>query len=201
MTKVKQGRLAFSLTAIVIISACNPSSQLDYKINNDLFQVYFDAKPVLIAGATTYNGVFVLNEVDTFYYDIGFVISNLSEDCKEVVYTKDSVELLNSSHGVVYVRDKQFDVDKLRRQNIEFFSSGDLRVKMTYPIDTVTNGLIGIYVDSVLNTRLGNVKMNLFSYGLKKTSYEQVKCSLRKIKFSKWDTSKVELPYGSYYIN
>src|SRR5690606_6051804 len=185
---VKRRRLVYSLAVIIMIPACYTPPKSDFTFKNDLFKVSFETKPVTLIDANSYNGAFVLNGTDTFYYDVGFFISNLSESCKEVIYTKDSTELLNSSDQTVYVADKHYDVDKLRKRNIEFLSINGIKVKMVYPIDTVNEGLIGIYVDSLLNTKLGNIKMNLFSYKLKSTYYEEIKNSLRKVQFFQWDT-------------
>jgi len=165
-----------------------------------MFKISFDANSVSHVEQGDYDGAVILNNSDTVYYRVGYFVSNLSDPIPEIVYTNDPLELKRSTDRTVYVSDKHFDADLLRSHNVHFFMSKGHRIKMISPIDTVAGGAIGIYVDSLLATKLGNVRLNMFCEKLTKTSYRSLSNALLNIDLLAWDTSKLKIPYGSYYI-
>ena len=191
----------FLLFAIVLCSCELSNRQEEIVQISPLFQWAPNSQINLFADNTAYSGGFTLNGCDTFYYNIGYNVNPLSEKCPEIIYDKHLVNTYVKSNDLIYVSNRHYDTDVFRKNNVYFIKIGNYKVKMIYPVDTLKHGLIGIYIDSFLNTELGNIRMHLFCEKMKRTSYESTKRALHNINFSEWDTTKIEIPYGSYYIN
>ena len=151
--KQKLKILVFSSIVILFNSCLDRTDNEMATYSNELFSIRYPSEMVIKDySLTPFKGFQILDGVDTLFYSIGYVVSNLSEPMAEVFYIPDLNELdLDSnfmSDRVFFTARKNFDIDRYRKQNV-FFDSESKNRKYTFPIDTTRGGMIGLYIDSI----------------------------------------------------
>lgn len=87
----------FTILIIVINTiSCTPGKS---RFENEIFSFFYpknwELKDYIIS---PYKGIITINDTDTLYYNIGMVVSNLSEECKEVFYVP-NLDYLEDTSG------------------------------------------------------------------------------------------------------
>lgn len=164
-------KLLVFISAIIVITvySCDlNNSDKEYKrYSNDIFSIsYPENIHVKDYPLTQYNGFQVLDTVDTLFYNVGYIVSNLSEQIPDVTFIPDMDNFVLDSgislNDFKYTNRRNFDIDRYRKQNIFYLKDGNLVKKYTFPIDTLEGGLIGLYIDSMSWNEREVVQFNAF---------------------------------------
>lgn len=136
---------------------------------------------------------FILNSRDTFVYNQGINVSSLTEIDPEVIYLppnsnkiqdNEMLEKLNSLKNTIIVRERQYDIDKYRKQNVTYYEIDKRILKYTYPRGN--EGITGIYLDSIYygcqGDVCGNISFNLYGNNISDKSIKALKKSIKTIK-------------------
>jgi len=147
-----------------------------------------------------------VSERDTIAYNLGFIVSPLSDAIPEIVYlppndnTIDTTSSVDNDKSIIVVRRKDYDNDRYRKQNIVFKNYNNKTVKYTFPIDTFQGGVVGVYYDSLKVTKYGILKFNAFSKNIRLGSYNKCKNIIDNLELYPFDSTHLSLPVGSLYV-
>ncbi|MCB0472237.1 MAG: hypothetical protein KDC56_04155 [Flavobacteriaceae bacterium] len=158
----------FYVVALLSIISCAPvKNEGEVVIKNRDIEIVIPSEfGIVDSGALDNNGYLVSQIFDTCFYEIGLSVNTLAENCPEVVYiTRNAYDKVVESLpvGPYYTSELNFDLDRLKKQNVEFYRVGNSPVKLTKPI-TTKGGIVGIYIDSIgIGNQLDAVGMIKFS--------------------------------------
>ena len=158
----------FYVAALLLIISCTPvRNEGEVVIKNRDIEIVIPSEfGIVDSGALDNNGYLVSQIFDTCFYEIGLSVNTLAENCPEVVYiTRNAYDKVVESLpvGPYYTSELNFDLDRLKKQNVEFYRVGNSPVKLTKPI-TTKGGIVGIYIDSIgIGNQLDAVGMIKFS--------------------------------------
>lgn len=140
------------------------------------------------------NNAIILDDRDTLYYKTGIAISNLSEREPKIVYIppstneeqdKEMIAKLDSMDNTFVTRSKLYDIDKYRKQNVNYYEIDGRSLKHTYP--RANKGITGVYVDSLyygcVGDVCGNVKLNLYGTNVSDKSRDAIHEAISTLKF------------------
>ena len=151
-----------------------------------------------------YFGKYIFNEVDTFYYNVGFNISDLSESCPNVIWVYDTLmidDFNQEDKSIIYTLNQHFDIDRYKKQNVIFNRISNKPIKYTFPIDTSKAGLVGVFVDSLFVHNIhGVLKFNIYCNSLSSLKYQTFLNDVLKMEIYPIDTALLALPIGNHYI-
>ena len=176
----------------IVLTNCN-SPTLDSKsIETDLFSIDLQNIDSYRLG----DWYVSINSKDTIFYNCGIYVDNLAETDPKVIYMPAftqtegkhfNIEQEFDSLQVILVRDRNYDIDRYRKQNIYFESIDGYDAKLTVP--RVDEGIIGIYIDSLFvgyeGDATGTFGFNLFVKNPSKELKSSILRGLRTLKFKK----------------
>lgn len=169
----------FYVAALLLIISCAPvRNEGEVVIKNRDIEIVIPSEfGIVDSGALAYNSYLVSKKFDTCFFEIGLSVNTLTENCPEVVYiTRNAYDKVVQSLpvGPYYTSELNFDVDRLKKQNVEFYRLRNAPVKLTKPIYT-KDGIVGIYIDSIgignQFDAIGMIKFSMYTKvnGLKET--------------------------------
>lgn len=151
--------------------SCSKDHHSHLTYENDVFSILYPDS-VRLSGYSNglYRGGIVLNGSDTLFYTIGYIVANLSEENKEVLFIpkefENNIDSSFISDKSIVTNRRHFDLDRYRTQNITIEKEGKVIRKYTYPIEVNSKGLVGLYIDSIGWSDKGVIQFNLFSQNL-----------------------------------
>lgn len=180
------------LLLLLIIFSCSNKTikKEEIKIKFKSLEITFED----VEKVTKKDNFIVLNELDTIYYNKGIGINKLVEKEPKIVYLplmqdkeEEAIQLQKfDSLGFRVVRNRSYDLDRYRNQNVTYKTIGGKTMKIVFP--RIKNGITGIYVDSLGKGSDGDVygemKINLYGKNLSKESRESFLNAINTIKFN-----------------
>lgn len=180
-----------SILFLSLIFSCGKTNEQSFtKIEFEDFKLTFD-NTVNVAQK---NSMVILNEADTLFYNKGIGINRLIEKEPKITYLppmqdkeREAVQLRKfDSAGIIVVRNKSYDLDRYKNQNVTYKNIGGKRIKIVFP--RLEEGITGIYIDSLGKGSSGDVygemKVNLYGKNLSKESRESFLNAVNTIKFN-----------------
>lgn len=202
MIKRKPRKLVWSSLSLffLILHGCIENSK---DIKGDFFSFSGSFHSVKNIKNRQFSGYYILNNADSMFYNIGFNISNLNEEIPTVVYVPDKKTFVFDANidttGIIFVDRKDFDIEKYRKQNINFEHKGSQIWKYTFPVDTSKGGNIGLYIDSIATGNLGVLQFNAFINSASKGNYSRLIQIIKTISLQ--DIRAYEYYRSTIYVN
>lgn len=165
-------KVYFIAALFILLASCNRSIK---PINSDFFEFFVDKKmEIENFKYSGYSGIYILNRKDTAYYNFGYRISTLAEIPPDLIYMESMENLLPDTTGEkFFTTNRNFDKDRLRKQNVFFYREENQIWKYTIPVDTVNAGIVGLFIDSLRLDKTGVLKFNFFIKNIHSISYAQ----------------------------
>ncbi|CAN5525617.1 hypothetical protein BH10BAC2_BH10BAC2_25210 [soil metagenome] len=164
LKKPELNRILLFLSISIVLQSCTKNLK---NVENDIFKFSCNFSSIKNDKTGQFSGCYILNNTDSLFYNIGFTVHNLSDKIPSAVFIPNKEQFLFDPNidttGVVFEKRKDFDIDKYKKQNVNFEYSGNQIWKYTFPIDTSKGGIIGIYVDSIATGELGVLQFNAFT--------------------------------------
>jgi len=167
--QVFKAKIEHCLIFFILIFLMSCSDNKNLLKGNDIFSLKSStSKSIRFVPLNNLKGYVVIDNSDSLFYSIGYFLSNLSEINRKYTYMpqSDPPTIIDSSmlsEDIFFANRKDFDNDRLRRQNI-FFKRMDIGIyKYTFPVDTNNGGLVGVYADSLAVSEESRIlKFNAF---------------------------------------
>jgi hypothetical protein len=168
----------FSLLLLLTIR-CSPKeneiAKASIQVKQRLFHFTIDTaekKPIVRESDNGQQGLIILASDDTLYYRFGYTIYTLAENDPVVVVatSKADTTYYTSTYEaiqqrVVFVRKPNYDIDRIRRQNVFFDTVDGYTAKLTLPRVVGNGGIVGMYIDSLSADSGEDFKFSMFGRG------------------------------------
>jgi hypothetical protein len=161
----------FSVATLLFVISCTPVSNEDeVVIKSRAFEIVIPSKFDIVDSGVIYDKKYLISKVyDTCFFELGLSVNTLAESCPEYVYiTKNAFDKVVPSlpEGPYYTSDPNYDLDRLRKQNVEFCYIRKSPTKITKPTNA-GEGIIGIYIDSIgignQSDAIGIIKFSMYT--------------------------------------
>lgn len=191
MQKQKKQNLNKIHFIILLILFCSCSAEVNKEYGTSLFS-FSSAKNVKCISNSQYSGFCIFDDTDTAYFNFGYNINTLAEEIPELVILPDVsddelADIRKKNTDFKYFSNvRNFDKDKLKKQNLQFIHTEMGIWKYSMPIDTLKNGMIGVFIDSVFIDSVSidkqnPVKFNFYLKELKNMSYSEADKIIKSI--------------------
>lgn len=132
-------------------------------------------------------GIIITQIGDTIRYDEGLYSNSLTEQSPSLMNYDQIPYLIQNgfdTSNYIFVNDiRKADLDRYRKQNVQFIEKPPFTIKFTYPIKPGT-GMTGFYVDSLNVLDLGVIGFSFFGENLDSTSANAFLKIIDSIKFN-----------------
>ncbi len=161
-------------TLILLFASCNKTKLINF--DKVFIKVPKNWNKVDLKSIDSNNGYIKIDEKDTLFYEVGYYTSSLTEERSKRIVDISMKEIIDSTvdtSQIIFVSNYKNDLDYYYKQNAVFEKKGVYLIKYVFP-RFAGNGITGIYIDSLSNTSLGNMKLTIRGNNLSKESQEIV---------------------------
>ncbi|MFT6815275.1 MAG: hypothetical protein ACJAZ3_001180 [Sphingobacteriales bacterium] len=173
-------RTLLSLSFVLLFLGCSDKNRVEI----DFFTIATPKIQNIEIIENTRNDGYIILEGDTLKYKRGFQIDNLAEPCPKIMYMPIKDSSYVPPNGFFISKNRNFDLDSYRKQNLKYTKIDGRNAKITYPIEN--EGVIGVYIDSLYywtsSDLQGVAQFHIYGF-VRDKNQKEIALSLESIEF------------------
>ncbi len=193
-------RWLFAISISCYFVSCSPVRE-GQTVNTQGFSIKMPINAAVskIPGNTPHTGILIWGNQakDTLRYFFGYIVNSLTEQQPKVVFLEPQNRdtSIVDTKGFIISDDEFIDLDKYRKQTVEYILVDGRNAKVTRPREDVKSRLTGVYFDSLYTDSFARLRFSLYGDNLDKQRQIELIQAIKTISFNIDSLKK-----GRYFI-